>query len=77
MLLTVLSRSSIIQCTLQNTDYIQAIMCVFVFGIFGHKLEEMTGGETNLRNVELRKNLKFHGITEFHDVLAATIPPFP
>jgi len=50
---------------------------VCVFGIFGHKWEEMTGGETNLHNVELRKNLKFHGITEFHDVLATTIPPFP
>ena len=50
-------------------------MCVF--GIFGHKWEEMTGGETNLHNVELRKNLKFHGITEFHDVSAATVSPLP
>jgi hypothetical protein len=48
-----------------------------VFGIFGHKWEEMTGGETNLHDLELRKNLKFHGIMEFHDVLAVTIPPFP
>lgn len=40
-------------------------------GIFVHKWEKMAGGETDLHNVELRKNLKLHGITEFHDVLTA------
>jgi hypothetical protein len=35
------------------------------------KWEELTGGKTELRNVELRKNLYFHCITEFHDLLNA------
>jgi hypothetical protein len=72
ILLIVLSSTSLIQCTLQSTEYIQAnvFVCVCVC-VCGHKWEEMTGCETDLHNVELRKYLKFHGITEFHDT------PFP
>jgi len=37
--------------------YRQVCVCVCVCVRFGHKCEEMTGGQTDLHNVELRKNL--------------------
>jgi hypothetical protein len=62
MLVIVQSDNFIIQCTLQNADTAKrARVCVCVRAcvccIFGHKWEEMTGGETDLHNVELRLNL--------------------
>lgn len=50
---------------------------VCVFGIFGHKWEEMTEARQIYIMWSCVKNLKFHGIMEFHDVLAAMIPPLP